>query len=65
MVVDANLSPFAASNGEYYWGGLASTVFWIDPEEELIAIMLTQYFPYRGSEYRDLLHRLVRAAIIE
>ena len=56
---------FPTSNGEYYWGGLAATLFWIDPQEEMVAILLTQYLPYRGDAYRDLFHRLVRAAIIE
>ncbi len=30
------------SLGIYSWGGLASTIFWIDPVEELIAILMTQ-----------------------
>lgn len=30
------------SHGTYNWGGLASTVFWIDPVEELIGILMTQ-----------------------
>ena len=30
------------SLGTYSWGGLASTIFWIDPVEELIAILMTQ-----------------------
>ena len=65
VIVDNSKGNYPTSNGEYFWGGLASTVFWIDPQEEMVAIMLTQYLPYRGDYYRDLLHRLVRAAIIE
>ncbi len=65
VTVDNTQGKFPTSNGEYYWGGLASTLFWIDPEEEMVAILLTQYLPYRGDVYRDLFHRLVRAAIIE
>ena len=26
----------------YFWGGAASTIFWIDPEEELVAVAMTQ-----------------------
>jgi CubicO group peptidase (beta-lactamase class C family) len=33
-----------ASEGTYYWGGAASTIFWIDPEEELIGLLMTQLF---------------------
>ena len=65
VVVDNTQTEYPSSNGEYSWSGLANTIFWIDPEEELVAIMLTQYLPYRGNFYNELLHRLVRAAIIE
>lgn len=65
VTVDNTKGNYPTSNGEYYWGGLASTVFWIDPEQEMVAIMMTQYLPYNGEFYRDLFHRLVRAAIIE
>ena len=33
------------SPGEYSWGGAATTSFWIDPAEELIAIFMTQVLP--------------------
>lgn len=65
VTIDNTKGDYPTSNGEYYWAGLASTVFWIDPEQEMVAIMMTQYLPYNGEFYRDLLHRLVRAAIIE
>ena len=65
VTVDNTKGTYPMSNGEYSWSGLASTIFWIDPEEEMIAVMLTQYLPYRGTYYNDLLHRLVRAAVIE
>ncbi|MFT5499993.1 MAG: CubicO group peptidase (beta-lactamase class C family) [Woeseiaceae bacterium] len=65
VVTDATQVGYAASNGEYHWGGLANTVFWIDPQEEMIVIMMSQYLPHAGDQYRDMLHRLVRAAIIE
>ena len=31
-----------SSKGEYYWGGAAGTVFWIDPVEDLIVISMIQ-----------------------
>ncbi len=54
-----------AGAGEYYWGGALTTVFWIDPEADMVAIMLTQYLPWSGSYYGDLFHRLVSAAIVD
>ncbi len=65
VTVDNTKGTYPMSNGEYSWAGLASTIFWIDPEEEMVVIMLTQYLPYRGGFYSELLHRLVRAAVIE
>ena len=65
VVTDASQVGYAASDGEYGWGGLATTIFWVDPKEEMIVIMMSQYLPYNGEYYRDILHRLVRAAIIE
>lgn len=34
------------SIGSYSWGGFFATTFWIDPEEELIAILLLQMYPF-------------------
>ncbi len=55
------------SDGEMFWGGAASTVFWVDPEEELIAILMTQYRPGGGPRYPldQQLHALVYGAIID
>ncbi|MEZ4712799.1 MAG: serine hydrolase domain-containing protein, partial [Caldilineaceae bacterium] len=33
------------SAGNYGWGGAANTNFWIDPQEELIGILMLQYMP--------------------
>ena len=65
VVTDPSQLEFASSDGEYYWSGLASSIFGIDPEEELIAIAWTQHLPPRGPLYMALLHRLVHEAIID
>jgi len=43
------LDPVKANNlgtpGEFYWGGAAHTTFFVDPKEELVAMMFTQVFP--------------------
>jgi CubicO group peptidase (beta-lactamase class C family) len=47
------LSPLPGSKGDYYWNGIYGTSFWIDPKEQLIAIMMNQtppmtlVFPYQ------------------
>ena len=47
VVTDITQHGVIGSNGMYYWSGAASTLFWIDPAEELIAILLTQFMPNR------------------
>ena len=35
--------------GSYSWGGLYHTFFWVDPEKELVAVLMTQLFPWGDS----------------
>jgi CubicO group peptidase (beta-lactamase class C family) len=51
------------SAGEYMWGGLASTLFWIDPAEALIVIFMTQLIPSGTFNFRGQLHALTLGAI--
>lgn len=45
VLVDVAASAMAGSAGSYGWGGAAGTAFWIDPQEELIGLLLMQYMP--------------------
>ncbi|MBV9996503.1 MAG: beta-lactamase family protein [Caulobacteraceae bacterium] len=51
--------------GDYYWGGAASTLFWIDPAEDLVVVFMTQLLPSRIFNFRGQLKSLVYAAIVE
>ena len=53
------------SAGEYSWGGAATTSFWIDPAEELIAIFMTQVTPSSTYPVRRELRTMVYAAITD
>lgn len=55
------LAPWPGSVGQYYWGGIGGTTFWVDPRERLIALMLTQA-PGQRDHYRQLIRSLVHAA---
>jgi CubicO group peptidase (beta-lactamase class C family) len=46
--------------GEYFWGGAASTAFWIDPKEDLAAVFMTQVI---GSDARLTLRRDLRTLV--
>jgi putative heme-binding domain-containing protein len=39
----------AASAGSYSWGGIYHTFFWVDPRERLVAVVLSQIYPWGGS----------------
>lgn len=45
MMMDLGQSDTVGSVGEFGWGGAASTNFWVDPKEELIGILMSQYQP--------------------
>jgi CubicO group peptidase (beta-lactamase class C family) len=53
------------SQGEYYWGGAASTIFWIDPKEDLVVIFMTQLMPSRTFDFRGQLKNLIYAALTD
>lgn len=53
------------SNGMFYWSGMANTFFWIDPEEDLIAMVWTQFLPYGFYPIIDEFRTLVYQAIID
>ena len=53
----------AGSRGEFYWGGAASTAFWIDPDEDLFVVFMTQLFPSVAYPFRAQLAALVYQAI--
>jgi CubicO group peptidase (beta-lactamase class C family) len=51
------------SDGDFFWGGAASTFFWIDPEEDLIGIFMTQLIPSSTYPVRRELRTMVYAAL--
>ena len=42
VITDPAQSQVISSQGEYSWGGIANTKFWIDPEEDLIVVFMSQ-----------------------
>jgi CubicO group peptidase (beta-lactamase class C family) len=58
--VDVAKTRLPGSLGEYYWGGAASTAFWIDPKEDLTVVFMTQVM---GSDARLTLRRDLRTLV--
>ncbi len=63
------LDPVAAktlgNRGEFAWGGAASTAFWVDPVDEVVAILMTQLLPSSTYPVRSELRQLVYQALID
>ena len=49
--------------GEFYWGGAASTIFWVDPEEDLSVVFMTQLMPSATFNFRGQLKNIIYAAM--
>jgi CubicO group peptidase (beta-lactamase class C family) len=65
MTTDVAKTQIAGSVGEYWWGGAASTAFWIDPVEDLCVVFLTQFMPSTLYPIRRELRTMVNAAVID
>jgi CubicO group peptidase (beta-lactamase class C family) len=55
----------ASSPGEYWWGGMASTAFWVDPVDDVCVVFMTQLMPSSTYPIRRELRTMVNAAIVE
>ena len=64
VVLDPGRMRVPGSPGDYSWGGMASTIFWTDPVEQLTAIFFTQLIPSSTYANRAELKALVHAALI-
>ena len=65
VTMDPAQTLIPGSPGEYAWGGAATTSFWIDPAEDLIAIFMTQVLPSSAYPVRRELRSLVCSAITD
>jgi CubicO group peptidase (beta-lactamase class C family) len=65
VVVDPVAYRTLSSVGEYHWGGMASTAFWVDPAEELTVVFMTQLLPSSTYPLRSQLRQLVYQSIVD
>lgn len=65
VVVDPVRAQVPTSVGEYGWGGLASTAFWVNPAEELVVVFLTQLIPSSTFDFRGSLKAIIHGAIVD
>ena len=65
VVTDRGRAGLPYTEGSYYWGGSQGTVFWIDPSEELIGILMVQVRPGGPLQLREKFGALTYSAIVD
>ena len=62
MVVDPAAAGNLASPGAYGWTGAATTRFIVDPQQDLVAVLMTQKWPYDArllAEFETLVYQAI------
>jgi CubicO group peptidase (beta-lactamase class C family) len=65
IVIDQGPAATPRSQGSYYWGGAYGTIFWVDPKEELIGILMEQIRPYTQLNTRPDMASMTYQAIVD
>lgn len=63
VVQDAGKAGTYSTDGEFSWGGAASTTFWVDPVNQVTAVMMTQYMPSNKYPLREDLKALIYSGL--
>ncbi len=64
VVINEGERPLIVSEGTYYWGGSQGTIFWIDPKEEIVAVLMVQIRPNQ-LQLRDKFYMHVYSALVD
>jgi CubicO group peptidase (beta-lactamase class C family) len=59
------IAPVPGSAGDFSWGGYAGTSFWVDPQEQLVAVFMVQSAGALRGYHRTLFRQLVYQAIVD
>jgi CubicO group peptidase (beta-lactamase class C family) len=65
VTVDSPRAMIPGTAGEFYWGGMYSTAFFVDPIERVLMVFMTQFMPSMAYPIRRELRTLVYAAMKE
>lgn len=62
VLYNTDKDPSPAANGQFYWGGYFRTHFFVDPEQDIIALFMSQKLPY-SDDYMIALNRYVYSTL--
>ena len=65
IVTDLGPAGTPRSKGSFYWSGVYGTIFWVDPSEEIIGILLQQLRPYVHLNVRPDMASMTYQAVID
>jgi len=65
VLLDPTVAQVIGTPAEFYWGGAASTAFFVNPAEELIMVFLTQLMPSSTYAFRRELRATIYSAIVD
>jgi CubicO group peptidase (beta-lactamase class C family) len=65
VLLDQTVAQIIGTPGEFYWGGAASTAFFVNPKEDLIMIFLTQLRPSSTYPIRRELRTTIYSSITD
>jgi CubicO group peptidase (beta-lactamase class C family) len=61
--IDPAATTLAGSKGEFFWGGMFSTAFFVDPVEDICMVFMTQLSPSSTYPVRRELRTMIYAAM--
>ena len=65
VLLDPTAAQVIGTPGEFYWGGMASTAFFISPDEDMAVLFLTQLVPSGSHPIRRQLRAAAYGAITD
>ena len=65
VVMDRGKAATPMSEGSGYWGGAYCTFSWIDPDQEVVGVLMTQVRPYSHLNIRQDFQVLAYQAITD
>ena len=65
VLLDPAKAQITGCPGEYFWGGMASTAFWISPQDNLLVIFMTQLIPSAQWPVRRELRAIVHGCLLD
>ncbi len=65
VLLDPAAAGIVGTPGEYYWGGAASTAFFVSPRDELLMIFMTQLMPSSSYPFRRQLRAAIYSALTD